>query len=133
MFRVTQPYLNLLVKPRIFSGFLDQLPKTHLFFLFGLTLFPPLTTNVFCFYPLMYFGSLYYKQYGPTAHYSLRSSLIRVHIVCFHVKSSLECKENMQWMADMDLYGLEGIGVAPITQLCRCLIKIVTFKGGHQM
>ena len=24
MFRVTRPYLNLLVKPRIFSGFLEQ-------------------------------------------------------------------------------------------------------------
>ena len=25
------------------------------------------------------------------------------------------------------------IGVAPITQLRKCLIKIVTFKGGHPM
>ena len=25
------------------------------------------------------------------------------------------------------------IGVAPITQLCMCIIKIVTFKGGHLM
>ena len=23
------------------------------------------------------------------------------------------------------------IGVAPISQLCTCIIKIVTFKGGH--
>ena len=53
VFRVTRPYLNLLVKPRIFSGFLDKkilekyvcllylkfsdlLTETHLFFLFGL-------------------------------------------------------------------------------------------------
>ena len=26
-----------------------------------------------------------------------------------------------------------SIGVAPITQLCKCIIKIVAFKGGHLM
>ena len=33
---------------------------------------------------------------------------------------------------DPRLY-LPGIGVAPITQLHMCVIKIVTFKGGHLM
>ena len=38
----------------------------------------------------MYLSSLYCKQYGPRSDCSLRSSLIRVHSVCFHDESSLE-------------------------------------------
>ena len=35
--------------------------------------------------------SLYCKQYAPRSDCSLRSSLNRVHSVCFHGKSFLEC------------------------------------------
>ena len=34
-------------------------------------------------------------------------------------------------MASFSGQRVQGIGVAPITQLRRCFIKIVTFKGGH--
>ena len=40
---------------------------------------------------LMYFGGLYCKQLGPRSDCSLRSSLIRVHSVCFHDKIRLAC------------------------------------------
>ena len=33
----------------------------------------------------------YCKQYGARSDCSLRSSLIRVHSVCFHDKTSLKC------------------------------------------
>ena len=35
--------------------------------------------------------------------------------------------------ADLCLYCLHTIGIAPITQLRTCVIKIVTFKGCHLM
>ena len=38
---------------------------------------------------LMYFGSQYCKHYGPRSDCSLRSSLNRVHSVCFDYKSIL--------------------------------------------
>ena len=40
---------------------------------------------------LLYFVSLYCKHYAPRSDCSLRRSLIRVHRVCYHDKSSLEC------------------------------------------
>ena len=58
MFRVTQPYLNLLVKPRTFFRVSRKkklktnmcayptLPETHLFFLFGLSDWPSLSLYV---------------------------------------------------------------------------------------
>ena len=57
-----------------------------------LTPFPPVITVVVCFSHLfMFLGSLYCEKYGPRSDCSQWSSLIRVHIVCFHDKSSLKC------------------------------------------
>ena len=39
----------------------------------------------------MQFGGLYCKHHEPRSDGSLRSSLIRVHSVCFHDKIALEC------------------------------------------
>ena len=43
-----------------------------------------------CSHLLMYFGGLICKHYVPRSDCSLRSSLIRVHSVCFRDKSSLK-------------------------------------------
>ena len=53
---------------------------------------------------MIYFGSLhvYCKQYGPKSDCSFRCSLIKVHTVCFHDKSCLECTEYMQQMLQAD-------------------------------
>ena len=48
---------------------------------------------------LKFLGSLICKQYGPRSDCSLVSSLIRVHIVCLHEKSSLKCT----WIYAADL------------------------------
>ena len=40
---------------------------------------------------LMYFSGLYYKLYGPRSDCSLRSSLIRVHSICFHDQKQSVC------------------------------------------
>ena len=53
------------------------------------TLFLPFTKN--CHHLLIYFGSLFCKQYAPRSDSSFRSSLIGAHSVCFHEKSSIEC------------------------------------------
>ena len=45
---------------------------------------------------LKYLSSLYCKQYGPRSDCSLNSSLIRVHIVCFHDESRLEPQQLAQ-------------------------------------
>ena len=64
-----------------------------------LDLFPANRDNCHLLFLLfMYFGGLYCKQYGPRSD---RSSLIRVHCVCFLDKSSLMCfdvcsRRNMQ-------------------------------------
>ena len=51
------------------------------------TLRLPVTTFVvYSSLLLMFLGSLYCKQYGPRSDCSLWSSLISVHIVCFHDK-----------------------------------------------
>ena len=58
------------------------------------TVFPPLMTSCCLLSHLpTYFGSLYCKYYEPRSDCSLKSSLIRVHIVCFQDESkcSLKC------------------------------------------
>ena len=62
----------------------------------------PFTTFVICsFCLLMFLGSLYCKQNGSrsSSDCSFGSSVIRVHIVCFHEKSSLKCS----WINAPDL------------------------------
>ena len=48
-------------------------------------------SSAFSFADVSYFSSLYCKQYRTRSDYSLRSSLIRVHSICFHDNSTLDC------------------------------------------
>ena len=53
---------------------------------------PPFTKKIVFSFLLVCFGSVYCKQYGPRSDCSHRSSLIRVHDVCFDDKISYGIK-----------------------------------------
>ena len=84
-----QQYRTLLAKVISFLSLLKNVKIKDTSFLLPLTTsgFNPFSTIHNNYYLLchllLYFGSLYCKQYGPRSDCSIRSSLIRIHSVCF--------------------------------------------------
>ena len=61
-------------------------------------LLPPFMKIAVCFLiRWCYFGGIYHKQYGSHSDCSLWSSLIWIHIVCFHDKSKISSDDVFWW------------------------------------
>ena len=78
-------------------------------------------------YLLIYFGSLYCRQYEPRSDTSLRSSLIGAHSVCFHEKwySEVHLNKGAQWLSSRVLDSRLRVHASPAS-LC-CVLEQDTF------
>ena len=89
----------------------------------GLTLSQPVVTVNCCSSLLMFLGSLLCRQYDPDQTAPLGSSLIRVHIVCFHEKIYSEvylniCSRSKKQVTFSGQKYCGGIGVKRYTAFC---------------
>ena len=83
-------------------------------------------TFVVCWLPLQ---TVWHKQFAKVISKRQKLLLARRELNSYFYSYVVSVGEQVGWSLGLTLDNC--IGIAPITQLRTCIIKIVTFKGGH--